>query len=103
MSVSPPTETTLYPYQMRVAAAILHSLLVNRQDVFVKIARQAGKTETSGDVIVWFKYLHVPYKDQVEMMMADLNRKGYFGKIHGVRVDDTGVPRFLGGQATSCQ
>ncbi len=38
-------QTLLYPYQMRVASAILHSLLVDRKDVFVKLPRQTGKTE----------------------------------------------------------
>jgi hypothetical protein len=36
---------TLYPYQARVVRAILRSLFVKRVNVFVKIARQAGKTE----------------------------------------------------------
>jgi hypothetical protein len=43
------------------------------------------------DVVDWFKYPHVPYQQQVEMMVADLKAKGYLGKILGVRADDTGM------------
>jgi len=35
----------LYAYQLRVARALLSSLLLERTDVFIKIARQSGKTE----------------------------------------------------------
>lgn len=38
-------QTILYPYQVRIARALLSSLIVERVDVFIKIARQAGKTE----------------------------------------------------------
>lgn len=38
-------QTTLYPYQLRVATAMLSSLIVEPKDVFVKVARQSGKTE----------------------------------------------------------
>jgi hypothetical protein len=38
-------QTHLYPYQLKVARALLSSVLVERKTVFVKIARQAGKTE----------------------------------------------------------
>jgi len=40
------TGQDLYPYQRRVAWAILHRLLVTRTDVFVKIARQSGKSKS---------------------------------------------------------
>ena len=43
------------------------------------------------DVIDWFKYPHIPYVQQVEMMQADLKAKGYLDRILGVRGDDTGT------------
>lgn len=36
----------LYAYQLRVAEACLRSLIVEPGDVYIKIARQSGKTET---------------------------------------------------------
>ncbi len=38
--------TVLYDYQLRVARALLSSIFVKPVDVFIKISRQAGKTET---------------------------------------------------------
>lgn len=38
-------QTTLYPYQIRVCRELLSSILVEPRDVYVKIARQSGKTE----------------------------------------------------------
>lgn len=49
-------QTVLYPYQIRVARALLRSLLVSRADVFIKIARQSGKTEA---VTLVLKFLMV--------------------------------------------
>jgi hypothetical protein len=36
----------LYDYELEIASALLHSLIVEKKDVFTKCARQAGKTET---------------------------------------------------------
>src|SRR4051812_44453905 len=47
-------QTILYPYQVRVARAILHSLLVERKDIFVKIARQAGKCLAKGTPVLLY-------------------------------------------------
>lgn len=38
-------QTHLYQYQMKVARALLYSIVVERRTVFVKISRQAGKTQ----------------------------------------------------------
>jgi len=45
---------TLYAYQLRVARALLSSILVDPVHVFVKICRQAGKTEV---LTLLFKFL----------------------------------------------
>lgn len=44
-----------------------------------------------GDVIDWFKYPHGLYKNQVELMNADLKARGYLDRILAVKGDDTGV------------
>lgn len=42
------------------------------------------------DVVTWYKYPHVRYEDQIQMIMADLERDGFKEKIYGVRGDSTG-------------
>lgn len=49
---------TLYAYQVKVARALLSSIIVERKTVFVKIARQAGKTEV---LTLIFKFLILYY------------------------------------------
>lgn len=49
-------KTTLYAYQIRVCRALLSSILVEPTDVYVKIARQAGKTEA---LTLLFKFLMI--------------------------------------------
>lgn len=39
-------DVTLYDYQIKIARACLSSLFVDSKDVFIKISRQSGKTET---------------------------------------------------------
>ena len=50
---------TLYRYQLRVAKELLRSLFVEPKDVYVKIARQAGKTEV---VTLLLRFLLVYYR-----------------------------------------
>lgn len=49
----------LYRYQLRIARACLSSVFIEPKDVYIKIARQAGKTET---VTLLVRYLIVFYR-----------------------------------------
>lgn len=54
-------QTTLYEYQTRVARAILTSLFVDPQDIFIKIARQSGKTEVLTLLLRFLIIYHLPF------------------------------------------
>lgn len=49
----------LYGYQLRIARACLHSLFVEPADVYIKISRQSGKTET---VTLLVRFLIIFYR-----------------------------------------
>jgi len=49
----------LYDYQIRIARACLSSLLVEPKDVFIKLARQSGKTET---ITLLLRFLIIFYR-----------------------------------------
>jgi phage terminase large subunit-like protein len=68
-------QTELYRYQVRVARALLSSLLVEPKDVYVKIARQAGKTEV---LTLLFKFLLIYFIAFLErpLMAAIASPKG---------------------------
>ena len=52
-------QTTLYPYQIRVCRELLASILVEPKDVYVKIARQSGKTEGLTLLLRFLMIFHV--------------------------------------------
>jgi len=51
--------TVLYPYQIRVCRALLSSILVSPVDVYVKIARQSGKTESLTLLLKFLMIFHL--------------------------------------------
>lgn len=54
-------QTVPYRYQIRVSEAILRSLLVEPLDIFIKIARQSGKTEILTLLLRFLIVYHLPF------------------------------------------
>lgn len=78
-------QTELYRYQVRVARALLHSLLVEPVDAYVKIARQAGKTEV---LTLLFKFLIIYHVEFLKrpLMAAIASPKGEQAKTDVDRI-----------------
>lgn len=83
---------SLYRYQLRVARAFLHSLFVEPKDVYVKIARQAGKTEV---VTLLLRFLLVYYRAffGTHLMAAVASPQGEQAKTDIDRIKQS-IPQF---------
>ncbi len=68
-------QTILYPYQIRVARAMLNSLLVEPKDLFIKIARQSGKTEVLTLLLRFLILYHLSFLER-PLMAAIASPKG---------------------------
>lgn len=60
-------DVILYDYQIKVARAALSTLFVESQDLYVKIARQAGKTEV---LTLLLKFLIIYYVQFVKRRLC---------------------------------
>jgi hypothetical protein len=76
---------TLYPYQVRVAKAMLSSILVDSKDLFIKIARQSGKTEVLTLLLRFLIVFHLPLTGK-PLMAAIASPKGEQAKTDVDRI-----------------
>lgn len=81
----------LYDYQAEIADALMRSIIIERENVYIKVARQAGKTEV---LTLLLKYLMLMYREMagVPLMVAVASPNGEQAKTDIDRIKKDIVP-----------